>query len=180
MSTNILVVSVFIFFFFFLQSCVLGEDITVNQDTVNQINSRLTAANELVSFIENGKFHKTLTKMVSAVGPYLSIVGPFVSTFLAFFGQESDKLRAIKQLSKNIDRRFNKVDKEFSTLKRMIKWKTTLIQFGTYEHNIHSVLVPMKALNQLKQQQKLMQRRDLSTLSKIHTVRVVSNCIIVF
>ncbi|XP_055998261.1 uncharacterized protein LOC130047391 isoform X2 [Ostrea edulis] len=100
----------------------------------------LSLANDLTGFIESQDFSKTITKLASAASSYLGILGPVLGFVFSFFDTgPSAELLAIQKLYKDVTLRFDRVDHQFSDVKRQINWASVELQYGEYESKIHAV-----------------------------------------
>ena len=109
-------------------------------DTASHLMDGLHLASELGSFIETQNFSKTITKLASSASSYFGIVGSVLGFVFSLFGSgPSAELQAIERLQREVALRFDRVDHQFTAVKREIDWQRVELQFSNFESKIHAV-----------------------------------------
>ncbi|XP_052092943.1 uncharacterized protein LOC127729024 [Mytilus californianus] len=109
--------------------------------TTDHISSGLNAAKDIASVISNSTAFATgLVRIADKVAPFLGVVAPFISFVFGFIPKgPSAELLAIRNLHKDIDTRFDQVDRKFSDVKQLINWSSVKVQFSSIEQKINAV-----------------------------------------
>ncbi|CAC5372190.1 unnamed protein product [Mytilus coruscus] len=109
--------------------------------TTDHISSGLNAAKLIASTISNSSSFATgLVKIADKVAPFLGVVAPFISFVFGFIPKgPSAELLAIRKLHKDVDTRFDQIDRKFSDVKQLIHWSTVKVQFSSIEQKINAV-----------------------------------------
>ncbi|CAH1802460.1 unnamed protein product [Owenia fusiformis] len=116
------------------------------------VDKGFAAGKEILDYINNKDFAKTLTKLTGAIAPFLGALGPFLGFVLAFIpSQDSAELAYMKKMMGQIDNRFNVIDNRFNDIERLIDWTKVAVNFGQIEQNInamHSQYITLYSTNQ--------------------------------
>lgn len=127
----------------------------------SEYNSALQATVNIAEEINRGAFNTVVKNVAKTVSPFLKV---FSSVIKLIFGTgaaptDSPELKFLHQLSDNINRKFDQVNSEFNTVKKMIDWSTVQITYATIESNIRVVSnhfkrifeVPESGMNEQKE-----------------------------
>ena len=114
---------------------------SLSDDQKAQITSGLEAGQAIGNYIKEGNFKESLKKIGTSVADYLGVVGPFVDIVLGFIpGPDSAELAYMKEMMKQIDTRFDRLDSRFNDIERLIDWNAVTVSFGALEQNIEAVI----------------------------------------
>ncbi|CAH1801647.1 unnamed protein product [Owenia fusiformis] len=106
------------------------ESITAAQKQA--IKKGLATGKEILDIIKEQDFKKFLTKTVASnIKSFLGALGPFIGLVMTFVpSADSEELKLMKTMMKEIDTQFDRVDSRFNDVERLIKWTETAVQFG--------------------------------------------------
>ncbi|CAH1778812.1 unnamed protein product [Owenia fusiformis] len=113
---------------------------SISEDDKTQVEKGLQSGKEILGLINEKKFHETLIKVATSLGPFLGALEPFLSLMLNFLpAEDSDELAFMKNMMKEINERFDKVDVRFDEIERKIDWLKVSINFAEIEQKILSM-----------------------------------------
>ncbi|CAH1802276.1 unnamed protein product, partial [Owenia fusiformis] len=119
----------------------------ISDDDKAKIEKGFEAGKAILDLITNKDFKEALTEIGKSIAPFLGAFGPFLSLILAFIpGADSAELAYLKEMMKNIDNRFNRLDSRFDEVQRMIDWTKVAVNFGQIEQKILAMDVEFKLL----------------------------------
>ncbi|CAH1772246.1 unnamed protein product [Owenia fusiformis] len=122
-----------------------SESITIADKT--KIDKGLTAGHEIFNYIADKKFSESLTKISSAIGPFLGAFGPFVSLVLTFVpSSDTAVVQLLTGMMDRIENRFDQVDSRFDEIKRLVEWTDEAVNFGQIEQKIWAMNVAYRRL----------------------------------
>ena len=102
----------------------------------NKINTGLQLGKEIAGLLDDKAFTNSLAKIGASIGPYLGAIGPFIGFVMAFIPSESVELKFMKNMMKQIDNRFDRVDSSFTKVLRLIDWNAVKVNFGQIKQKI--------------------------------------------
>ncbi|CAH1802461.1 unnamed protein product [Owenia fusiformis] len=119
---------------------LLPQTETIQTTEKEYVDRGFEAGKEILDYINQKDFAKTLTKVAASTAPFLGALGPFLGFVLAFIpSADSAELAYMKDMMKKIDNRFNKVDSRFNDIERLIDWTKVAVNFGQIEQNINAM-----------------------------------------
>ncbi|CAH1797746.1 unnamed protein product [Owenia fusiformis] len=112
---------------------------SLTADEKDQMEKGLTAGKEILGYIKDRKFTQTMTILADSASQFLGALGPFVSFVMTFVSGDSAELTYMKEMMKEIDRRFGMVDSKLEDIQALIEWSNFERSLRQIELNVQTM-----------------------------------------
>ncbi|XP_062594879.1 uncharacterized protein LOC134256234 [Saccostrea cucullata] len=116
--------------------CIYSHDIRAVD---NNLDNGLQAGNIIADEINAGEFLSIVGKAAKIAVPFFSTIFDVTKLIFGIGQTESPELQYLRQFSETVNLRFDRVDAQFSDIKRLINWSTVQVTYTDIESRIIAV-----------------------------------------